>query len=59
MGFIKWLYTQYKQYKSEKMFPEKSEEEKGRIFMSNFVYCMEFGFSQDQLIALLNLISSK
>ena len=38
------------------MLPEKSEEEKGRIFMRNFVDCMELGFSQEQLLALLNLL---
>ena len=59
MGFIKWLCVQYKKYKLEKMLPEKSEEEKGRIFMRSFVDCMELGFSQEQLLALLNLISSK
>ena len=59
MGFIKWLYAQYKKYKLEKMLPEISEEEKGRIYMRNFIDCMELGFSREQLIALINLISNK
>lgn len=59
MGFVKWLYKQYKEYQLQKIFPPESQEEKERIFMRNFMNCMELGFTQEQLLALLNLLSSK
>lgn len=58
MGFIKWLYKQYKEYKLKKIFPTISQEEKERAFMNNFRNCVDMGFTPEQLLALINLIDS-
>lgn len=58
MGFIKWLYLQYKQYKLEKLFPGNTQEEKERLFMSNYARCLEVGFTDSQISAILNLVWS-
>lgn len=60
MGFIKWLYGQYKAYKLEQDFSilEPNEEERNRTFQMNYSRCVELGFSEEALLALMNLLSS-
>ncbi len=60
MGFIKWLYRKYKEYELEQAFSslQPNEEEKNKEFMRNYAKCVELGFSQEALIALMNLLSS-
>lgn len=59
MEFIKWIYEQYKEYRIYRDLPEMTQEEKERTFVDNFIRCKEVGFSEEQIIALLNLVSSK
>ena len=57
MGFIKWLYGQYKAYKVEQdLSPLKpNEEEKYKTFLINYARCVELGFSEEAIRALMNL----
>lgn len=58
IGFIKWMMREYNAYKiSETLKPSTEETEKA--FMSNYVRCLELGFTQEQLIALMNLMYAK
>ena len=56
MGFVKWLLQQYKEYKIEQSFSKPSQSEKDRIFMNNYVNCLEAGFDERQLNSLMNLM---
>lgn len=53
MGFVKWLYGQYKNYKLHKSLPSKDDS----VFINNYKRCLDVGFSQEQLLALMNLFS--
>lgn len=55
VGFIKWLILQYQCYKLEKTFNNK--ESKQKQFMSLFSQCRDYGFTQAQIIYILNLVS--
>lgn len=58
MGFVIWLYNQYKVYRFEKTLHQPGREEQDKIFLSNYRECLEKGFSEDQLLALMNLVLS-
>lgn len=58
IGFIKWVIQQYKAYKMCEIFAS-STEEKEKLVMKNYTRCLELGFTQEQLIALMNLIYAK
>ena len=56
MGFIRWLYIQYKEYKLEQIFKTASSaEEKDRLAKENYLRCLEEGFTSSQILALANL----
>lgn len=55
IGFIKWVIQQYKAYKMCKTL-EPSTEEREKLIMKNYVRCLELGVTQEQLIALMNLM---
>lgn len=56
MGFIIWLFRQYKCYKLEKSLPSPSQDEKDRMFRNNYMECIKAGFTQEQILALMNLL---
>lgn len=59
MEFLKWLLSQYKQYKIEKTFCSVTDKaSKEKKFMNLFSQCREYGFSEDQMLYILNLVSS-
>lgn len=60
MGFFKWLYEQYKTYELEQACSsiEPEREEKEKIFRMNYARCKELGFSEEAILALMNLWSS-
>lgn len=58
IGFIKWIIQQYKAYKMRETL-EPSTEEREKLIMKNYVRCLELGFTQEQLIALMNLMYAK
>ena len=58
IGFIKWIIQQYKAYKICKTL-EPSTEEREKLVMKNYARCLELGFTQEQLIALMNLMYAK
>lgn len=59
MGFLKWLLSQYKQYKIEKIFSSnKDKASKEKQFKNLFLQCREYGFSEGQILYILNLVSS-
>lgn len=53
MGFIKWMWVQYQAYKLNKIF--KKDE---TLFLRSFQTCVEDGFTESQLLHLMNLFSS-
>lgn len=55
IGFIKWVVSEYKCYKMSQLF-KSTREEKDRLFMQNYNRCIEAGFTQEQLLALMNLL---
>lgn len=55
IGFIKWVIQQYKAYKMCKTL-ELSTEEREKLIVKNYVRCLELGVTQEQLIALMNLM---
>lgn len=57
VGFIKWLLQKYNAYKIDKIF-EQSPEEQEALNIQNYSRCLEVGFTQEQLIALMNLMYS-
>ena len=58
IGFIKWVIQQYRAYKMcEPLEPSTGEREK--LIMKNYTRCLELGFTQEQLIALMNLMYAK
>ena len=58
IGFIKWIIQQYKAYKMYETL-ELSTEEREKLIMKNYTRCLELGFTQEQLIALMNLMYAK
>ena len=58
IGFIKWVIQQYRAYKMCEPL-EPSTEERGKLIMKNYTRCLELGFTQEQLIALMNLMYAK
>ena len=58
IGFIKWVIQQYKAYKMCETF-EPSTEEREKLIMKNYTRCLELGFTQEQLLALMNLMYVK
>lgn len=58
IGFIKWTIQQYKAYKMCETL-ELSTEEREKLIMKNYARCLELGFTQEQLIALMNLMYAK
>ena len=59
MGFLKWLYEQYRNYKTEQELTvmEPNEEQKMNSFINNYNACVEAGFSREQIAALMNLMA--
>ena len=55
MGFIKWLWQQYKAYKQEQNFPKRSKADKDKAFMSAYAVCLKAGFTAEQVNALVTL----
>lgn len=55
MGFIKWLWNQYRAYKNEQYFPKPSKEEKDNAFMRAYYRCVDTGLTTDQVNALVTL----
>ena len=60
MGFLKWLYKQYKTYELEQAFSsvKPSREEKEKMIRMNYARCREAGFSDEAVLAILDLWSS-
>ena len=58
IGFIKWVIQQYRAYKMCEPL-EPSTEERGKLVIKNYARCLEVGFTQEQLIALMNLVYRK
>ena len=58
IGFIKWIIQQYKGYKICRTL-ELSTEEREKLIMKNYTRCLELGFTQEQLIALMNFMYAK
>ena len=56
IGFVKWLILQYQRYKLEKTFDNKETKEKH--FMSLFSHCRDYGFDENQILYILNLINA-
>lgn len=56
IGFVKWLIVQYQCYKLEKIF--ENNESKEREFMSLFSQCWNYGFSEKQILYILNLVNA-
>ena len=54
--FVKWLILQYQCYKLEKTFDNKETKEKH--FMSLFSQCRDYGFDENQILYILNLINA-
>ena len=57
MGFFVWLYNEYRRYKFEKSLPKENPSEREKVFLANYAACLEAGFTQEQLNALLNMMS--
>ena len=55
IGFIKWIIQQYKAYKMCEPL-ELSTAEREKLIMKNYARCLELGVTQEQLIALMNLM---
>ena len=55
MGFIKWLISEYKSYKLEQIF-KTTQEDKDKLFVQNYNRCIEAGFTNEQVLALMNLL---
>lgn len=55
IGFIKWLISEYKCYKLEQFF-KTTQEEKDNLFIQNYNKCIEVGFTNEQVLALMNLL---
>lgn len=58
IGFIKWVIQQYKVYKMCEILAS-STEEREKLAMKNYARCLELGFTQEQLLALINLMYAK
>lgn len=54
--FIKWLICQYQIYKIEKTF--KRNDDKGKAFMNLLSQCRDYGFTEEQILYILNLIDA-
>ena len=55
MGFIKWLWQQYKVYKKEQSKPKRRQEDKNKVFLSAYTICLKEGFTVEQVNALITL----
>ena len=53
--FIKWVIQQYKAYKMCETL-KLSTEEREKLIVKNYVKCLELGITQEQFIALMNLM---
>lgn len=60
MGFIRWLYEQYKAYELEQTFYslKPNREEKEKRFKESYFRCREAGVSDAAILALMNLWSN-
>ena len=55
IGFVKWLICQYKTYKIEKTF-ERNDDDKEKAFINLFSQCRDYGFTEGQMLYILNLV---
>ena len=55
IGFIKWLFQQYNIYKLEQSL-KPTDIEESSLFMRNYARCIEVGFTENQILALMNLL---
>lgn len=53
IGFFKWLILSYETYK---MSVNKDRDDS--LFIQNYEACINAGFSNEQMLALMNLIES-
>ena len=53
--FIKWVIQQYKAYKMCETL-KLSTEEREKLIVKNYVRCLELRITQEQFIALMNLM---
>ena len=53
--FIKWVIQQYKAYKMCETL-KLSTEEREKLIVKNYVRCLELKITQEQFIALMNLM---
>lgn len=58
IGFIKWLIQQYNIYKLEQCL-KSTESQDLSLFMRNYEKCIEVGFTEAQIAALMNLFFKK
>ena len=56
IGFIKWMICQYQCYKLEKIFNDDNSKE--IAFMNLFSQCRDYGFTEEQILYILNLINA-
>lgn len=57
IGFVKWMIRQYKAYKIEKAFKIK-DDNKEEVFRNLFSQCRDYGFTETQILYILNLINA-
>ena len=57
MGFIRWIFTQYRIYRIEHKDRKDMLEQKS-TFVKNYYKCIDAGFTTNQLNALINLMWS-
>lgn len=55
IGFIKWLIQQYNLYKLEQCLKPTDNQEVS-LFIRNYEKCIEVGFTEAQIYALMNLL---
>ena len=53
IGFIKWLICQYQISKMEKAFKRNDDK-----FINLFSQCRNYGFTEEQILYILNLINA-
>ena len=59
IGFIKWLFIQYRKYKIEQTFKTlNSQENKERHFKDVLMQCEYHGFTIEQMMYILNLVAA-
>lgn len=57
MGFIRWIFNQYRIYKLERRGRKEVLAQKS-TFVTNYYKCIDAGFTTDQFNALINLMWS-